>query len=252
MTPVRVSVIADVHANAAALDAVLEAVARSATERLVCLGDLVGYNAEPAQCVARLRAAAAVVVAGNHDVDVARGSTCAGTNAGARAAQEWTRAQLDGAERAWLGALPAIACDRAGFTAVHGCYLNSTYYTGYVTTTMLPANLRAAAARPERPRVALCGHTHVPMLGWLDGDECAEPRWAGTLRWPASAAAVLVNPGSVGQPRDGDPRASFAILDLEARTAELRRVAYDVERAARAIVAAGLPETLAARLREGR
>ena len=248
----RLAVIADVHANAPALEAVLEAVTDLRPDRLVCLGDLVGYNAEPAPCVARVRALADVVVAGNHDIDCLRVEAAEGTSPTARRVQAWTRAQLSVTDTDWLGRLPSLHVDPMGFVAVHGCYLNSTYHTGYVTGTMLEANLRAVVARPEWPRLALCGHTHVPLLGWLSGSRCEEPPFRGTLKWPADADAVLVNPGSVGQPRDGDTRASFVLLDLEERTAELRRVAYDVEKTVAALRAAGLPPELGNRLREGR
>ncbi len=246
-----VAVFADVHANLPALEAVLEAIGHSGAERVVCLGDLVGYNASPAECIARVRATADVVVAGNHDLDVARSGTAAGTNAPARVVQEWTRGRLDPADLAYLGGLPGIVHDPAGFTAVHGCFLH-THTSGYVTSTMLETNLRALAARPEWPRVGLCGHTHAPMCGWLDRDVCHEPRFEDELCWPATAAAVIVNPGSVGQPRDGDPRASFALLDIGEHRARLRRVPYDVERAVADLRAADLPAVLGERLREGR
>lgn len=248
----RVALIADVHANAPALQAVLEVISGLRVDRLVCLGDLVGYNAEPAACVDRVRALADVVVAGNHDLDCLRAEAAGGTSPTARCVQAWTREQLSPTDVGWLGRLPSLHVDPAGFVAVHGCYLNSTYHTGYVTGTMLEANLRAVAERPEWPGLALCGHTHVPLLGWLSGSRCEEPPFRGRMQWPAHAEAVLVNPGSVGQPRDGDTRASFVVVDLEARTAELHRVAYDVEKTVAALQAAGLPAELGDRLREGR
>ncbi len=248
----RVAVIADVHANRPALEAVLDDVAKCGAERLMCLGDLVGYNAEPLECVARVRAEAHVVVAGNHDVDVAHGTAVAGTHAQARFVQDWTRARLPAAELDWLRALPGVVLDASGLLAAHGCYLNTLFYTGYVTGTMLETNLRTVAARPDWPQVALCGHTHVPMCGWLEDDRLVETPFEGALHWPHSAAAVLLNPGSVGQPRDGDPRAAWALVDPEAHSAELRRVSYDVERTVRALREAGLPAALGERLREGR
>jgi predicted phosphodiesterase len=248
----RVAVIADVHANLPALEAVLDVIEGCRPDRTICLGDIVGYNADPAGCVEALRDSAHVAVAGNHDVDVVGPESSAGTNPQARAVQEWTRRQLTPAAIDFLAGLPSIVNDPAGFVAVHGCFLNSTYYSGYVTSTMLGSNLAVIAGRADWPRLGLCGHTHVPMCGWLVGDEHVEPRFDGELRWPSNATAVLVNPGSVGQPRDGDPRAAFVLLDLEARSAELRRVRYDVERAIQAIGEAGLPRALGERLREGR
>jgi diadenosine tetraphosphatase ApaH/serine/threonine PP2A family protein phosphatase len=249
----RLALLADVHANLPALEAVLEDVAAQGVERCVCLGDLVGYNAEPAACVTRVRAQVTLVVAGNHDVDCVRNDSLPGTNAVARQVQAWTRAQLDLEALDYLAGLPNVACDPAGFVAAHGCFLNSLYYTGYVTGTMLGANLAAVAARPEWPSVAFVGHTHVPMCGWITAQgEVHEAPARGHLRWPSSAPAVLLNPGSVGQPRDGDPRAAYGVFDPEAGSFEFRRVRYDVEASAAAILAAGLPAVLAERLREGR
>lgn len=249
----RVALLADVHANLPALEAVLEDVAAQGIARCVCLGDLVGYNAEPAACVARIRAEIPAVVAGNHDIDCVRNDSAPGTNAVARQVQAWTRAQLDDEALAYLAALPNLLCDPAGFVAVHGCFLNTLYYTGYVTGTMLSANLAAVAARPEWPTVAFVGHTHVPMAGWVTArGEIHEPPAEGKLCWPDGVQAVLLNPGSVGQPRDGDARAAYGVLDTEARLFEFRRVRYDIAASAAAILGAGLPSVLAERLREGR
>jgi len=247
----RLAVIADVHANRPALEAVLEAVERLAPDRVLCLGDLVGYNAEPSECIARVRAAADAVVAGNHDVDVLTQQPLEGTAAEARLVQAWTRARLSTEDAAYLGGLPNKLTDPA-YVAVHGCYLNPSHVNGYVTSTMLQKNLEVVAADPDYPVVALCGHTHTPMCGWLLLDECVEPRRQDHAVWPAKARAVLLNPGSVGQPRDGDPRASFALVDLEARSFEVTRVPYDIEAAVDAIRRAELPPGLGERLREGR
>lgn len=246
----RLAVIADVHANAAALDATLAVIEARGVDATVCLGDLVGYNAEPAACVERVLEACDVVVAGNHDRDCLHVAQ-AGTHKVARLALDWTREQLSPAQRAAVAALPAVAIG-ADYVAAHGSYLSEIYVSGYVTSTMLEKNLVAIARRPGWPRVALCGHTHVPMLGWWDGETVHESPLRAPEAWPETAASVLVNPGSVGQPRDGDPRAAFALLDLDARRAEIVRVPYDLDHACAAIARAGLPLELAARLREGR
>ncbi len=248
----RVAVIADVHANLLALEAVLAAAARLEVRRLVCLGDLVGYNAEPSECVERIRRAADLVVAGNHDRDVVSSEAHPGTSSQARLVHEWTRRRMAVEDLGFLRALPGLACDEeAGVVAVHGCYMNPVHTYGYVTGSMLEANLCAVEAL-GLAKLALCGHTHLPMIGWLLADRCDERAATGTVRWPAAARAVLVNPGSVGQPRDGDPRASFAVVDAEARAAEFHRAEYDVARAARAVAEAGLPRALSERLLEGR
>lgn len=248
----RLAVIADIHSNLAALDAVLAAIDRAAVDRLLCLGDVVGYNAEPAAVMARLRRTSCTFVAGNHDRVAAGAAPAVGTNAVAREALLWTRAQLGDDDRSFLRQAPVIMREREfGFAAVHGCFLREeTHVSGYATPTMIEPNLRALAAMGAE--VGFCGHTHVPYVAWLGPDGCEERSAPALVRWPQEAEAVLINPGAVGQPRDGDRRASFAIVDLAQRTAEIRRVPYDIGRPARAIIAAGLPTELADRLFEGR
>lgn len=247
----RLGVIADVHANLPALEACLEELDRRRVDRVVCLGDVVGYGAEPRACIELLRARGIATVRGNHDHDVASTDLQAGTGSAARVVLGWTRRELDELDRRWLGELPAhLVLDPPGVILAHGCFLNDVFFRGYVTSTMLEANLRAIAGSGGWPQVALCGHTHVPMCGWLAGDAVEERR--AVASWPARASAVLVNPGSVGQPRDAEPTACCAIVDLGARTAEVLRVPYDVEAAIAALRGAGLPEELSHRLREGR
>ncbi|MEW6128326.1 MAG: metallophosphoesterase family protein [Acidobacteriota bacterium] len=248
----RIAILADVHANLSALETVFDAISHLGIDRMVCLGDLVGYNAEPAQCIHLIRTRCQIVVAGNHDHDVAGISQAPGTHSTAHLIQAWTRSQLSSDDRAYLANLPNRIIDPEGFVAVHGCYLNDTHITGYVTGTMLEANLNAILAREGWPHIGLCGHTHTPMVGWLDQGKIVECKPDKTLNWPASARAVLINPGSVGQPRDGDSRAAFAIIDIAARQVEIHRVAYDIEATAKSIANACLPGTLAERLREGR
>jgi diadenosine tetraphosphatase ApaH/serine/threonine PP2A family protein phosphatase len=246
----RIAVIADVHANVSALEAVLGAIEARSVDQIVCLGDLVGYNAEPARAVAMVDEACDVIVAGNHDRDCLH-TAQEGTHKTARVALDWTRQQLGPREREILAALPPLAVTEH-YVAAHGSYLSEIYVSGYVTSTMLEKNLIAIDARSGWPTVALCGHTHVPMLGWWDGQTVHESRISSPEEWPARARSVLVNPGSVGQPRDGDPRAAFAVIDFDARRVESVRVPYDIDRACTEIERAGLPTSLAERLREGR
>jgi len=245
----RLAVLADVHANAPALEAVLEDVAAWAPDAIVCLGDLVGYNAEPAVVVAHLQTSGATVVQGNHDLDVTQPPSDDGTHRAARDAQRWTRDVLTSTQLEWLAALPRKV-EGPGWVGVHGCYLNRHHVTGYVTSTMLPHNLQAVA-EGGAGRVAFCGHTHQPMLGWKRGEVLHEER-PTRARWPSGCDAVLINPGAVGQPRDRDWRAAYARVDLEAREVEVRRLEYDVARTQRMIRDAELPESLASRLGEGR
>lgn len=247
----RLALLADVHANLPALQAVLAALADASPDVLVCLGDLVGYNAEPAACVDLLKARGVQVVAGNHDLDVATSTRSMGTAGVAAAVQDWTRAALGEARCQELAALPRMLRVSPDAVAVHGSFLNETHVTGYVTSTMLEKNLHALRGRWSS-RVGFCGHTHAPMIGWLDDDGVREVHPTLEVEWPEHAEAVLINPGSVGQPRDHNPWSSFAIVDLEARRVRFERVPYDVAAATAAIDRAGLPQELAARLREGR
>ncbi len=249
----RIAVLADVHANLAALDAVLGEVARATPDAIVCLGDIVGYNAEPGPCVDAVRELVHFTVAGNHDLDVANAEDRADTHKSARAAQAWTRDNLDQERLSFLRGLPRNIQPHEAFVAVHACYLNDDHTFGYVTSSMLQQNLERVAEHPGWPRIALCGHSHQPLLGWLDDQgRVVEPRFVDVVEWPVSARAVLINPGAVGQPRDRDPRAAFALVDLDRRCARLHRVAYDVEHAVGVVLRAGLPEDTALRLREGR
>lgn len=248
----RVAVLADIHANRPALEAVLQLVRQLGVDRLVVLGDLVGYNAEPTAVIETVRAAADAVVVGNHEIDVLTDRPSANTRAVARQTQEWTRRQLGDSHRDYLAQLPRHLVDDSGILLAHGCYLNDRYYTGYVTPTMYAANLAAIAVRSDQQSVALCGHTHVPFCVWTEGDGYKAPPVKQGLAWPDHARAVLANPGSVGQPRDGDPRACFAVLDVGARRIDWHRVEYDIDAACQAIADAGLDPSLAARLKEGR
>ena len=255
----RIALIADVHANLGALEAVLRDIERHTPDRVVCLGDSVGYNAEPQECIALLSTNVAETAAGNHDRDVTEGMPIDGTHSTARAAQDWTRERLDPAAFEWLSALPNRVVRENTYIAVHGCYLNDTHVNGYVTDTMLEANLLAIAGSGEWPKVAFCGHTHRPRASWLIGKEVIDTPFARApaladvpIEWPENARAVLINPGSVGQPRDRDPRACYAIVDFGASSVRFHRVEYDFEATISAITRAGLPSSLGERLREGR
>jgi predicted phosphodiesterase len=248
----RLAVFADVHANDHALEAIRADMGERGFDMSVCLGDIVGYNARPRECVECVGATTDIVVAGNHDRDVLRTTACLGTSSSARLVQMWTALQLEDAHLGYLDSLPGRVVWDDAFVALHGCYLNDSHVSGYVTGTMLEANLQRIADRGNWPRLAFCGHTHIPMCGWLAGGECVDERAAGRLEWPADANAVLINPGAVGQPRDGDPRAAYAMVDTTRRSVEFIRVAYDVGAAQAAIRDASLPDTLAERLAEGR
>jgi len=242
---------ADVHANLSALEAVLRDLDGQGADMVINLGDVVGYNGEPAACIDAVREASDVVLAGNHDWGVGRRDEATGTSSTARAVQDWTRRTVSPSAVDYLASLPNIVVSDQ-FVAVHGCFLNRTHVTGYVTTTMLAANLAAVSTASQWAPLAFCGHSHLPIAGFRRGDEVAEPRWNDVFEWPEAADAVLINPGAVGQPRDRDPRAAYALVDTTRRRAVLRRVEYDIAATARANQNAGLPGEVSDRLWEGR
>jgi diadenosine tetraphosphatase ApaH/serine/threonine PP2A family protein phosphatase len=247
-----VAVFADPHANGPAIRALARALREDAADRVVCLGDIVGYNADPVEVVDWVHETCTDVVMGNHDHDAIKAPVVPGTNAAARIAQEWTKSVLRADQVEYLAALPNVCLVSGALVAVHGCYMNDVHYSGYVTGTMLGPNLERVAKSTRFPKVAFCGHTHQPMCGWLYRGEVFEVKAQGTVRIPSAADAALVNPGAIGQPRDGDPRAAYVLFDSVSREVTFRRVAYDVEAAQRSVLAAGLPGDLAERLAEGR
>jgi predicted phosphodiesterase len=240
----RVAVLSDVHGNLHALEAVLAAVDAASVDELWCLGDLVGYGPRPNECVALLRERAAVCLAGNHDL-VVLGKIGLEVFAGeAAAAAAWTRRSLDDDARAFLDGLRPEGRAR-GVALYHGSARDPVWE--YVLSAEAA---RATLARTEAA-LALVGHSHV-ALELSEGDDgvrgAAAP--AGTTLELEGPRRVL-NPGSVGQPRDGDPRAAWLEIDEGARRATFRRTEYPVERTQAEMRDAGLPEALAARLAAG-
>lgn len=242
----RIAVLSDIHSNLVALDAVLAHAGQ--VDGVWHLGDVVGYGPDPDGVVDRLRSVGAVGARGNHDAAALGGREIESFNRDARTAMEWTRARIEPATRDWLAALPERQVE-GEFTLVHGSPLDPTWE--YVTDERSArANLAALVTRH-----GLHGHTHVPAA-WFgrDGDAKARVRGEvavdGDVRLFEGRRAFL-NPGSVGQPRDGDARASYLVLDPEAGVASWHRVAYDVEAVAAAMGVAGLPPRLAERLSYG-
>jgi diadenosine tetraphosphatase ApaH/serine/threonine PP2A family protein phosphatase len=237
---VRYAVLSDVHANLEALRAVL-ADANGQVDGVVCLGDVVGYGADPAACVETIGARVEALVAGNHDHAVAGRLPLAWFNAQARAALEWTLTRLSDDHRAWLAGRPLVT-SIAEATLVHASPRNPDEWE-YL---MSPDDGWDAFAAFDT-RVCFVGHSHRPAvwsLGSSGPDFDASPSDVTFV----SGRRYIVNVGSVGQPRDGDPRAAYAVWDADARAVTLRRVPYDVESARRKIYAAGLPRRLADRL----
>ena len=246
----KYAVISDLHANLEALRAVLGDASPRA-DAVVCLGDVVGYNADPRECLRLVREACAVVIAGNHDQAACGARRYDDFNDWARQAMDWTRQQLNAAEVDYLEALPGTAPFGNGWLAAHGSPRDTDEYLFDAAGFEMAFD----SLRWLRPDVRGCfvGHTHLPMI-W----ECSaagrvmqvRPEARGVTLNPA--CRYIVNPGSVGQPRDGDPLAAYAILDEAAARVEFRRVPYDVAAAQEKIYDALLPPLLAERLAIGR
>ncbi|HYK95575.1 MAG TPA: metallophosphoesterase family protein [Candidatus Dormibacteraeota bacterium] len=238
----RIAVLSDIHSNLLALDAVLAAAGD--VDAVWHLGDVVGYGPDPDRVVDRLRSIGAIGVRGNHDAAAAGGSEIDWFNPDARRAMEWTRGAISPATRDWLAALPERQTLR-GHELVHGSPREPLWE--YVTSREVArANLDVLGSP-----VGLHGHTHIPVAWIEDGDrvELVRPRGDDILELGGRRA--LVNPGSVGQPRDGDPTASYLILEPEAGRMRWHRVAYDVAAVQAAMRAARLPGPLVARLAVG-
>lgn len=242
----KIALISDIHGNLEALDAVVTQARHQGVDAFACLGDIVGYGADPAACLVTVRGLDPVaVVQGNHDAYASDDRDLSSFNPHARGAALWTREQLSAADRAWLADLPMTAEPAPGVLLVHATPddPSSWYYVRF----------RAEAAEAlEQQRAPWCfyGHTHVPTAFALSGDTVTEHD--GGRHDLADADRWLINVGSVGQPRDLDPRAAWTLLDLAVGTATLMRADYDIAAAQRKILDAGLPERLAERLAEGR
>jgi diadenosine tetraphosphatase ApaH/serine/threonine PP2A family protein phosphatase len=241
----KVAVVSDVHSNRQAFEAVLEEVAASDAEELWCLGDLVGYGGDPDACVELARDHAAVCLAGNHDLAVTGGIPLEDFSRGARLAANWTQEVIGSGNREFLESLSPQG-EEARVGLYHASPRDPIWE--YVLSALLAEMCMSAQDR----RVCLVGHSHVALsFSRSDGRVATgEPRREGA-RLDISRDEWLLNPGSVGQPRDGDPHAAWLLLDLDDWTASFRRTEYDVAGAAAAIRAAGLPDSLAQRLEYG-
>ena len=240
----RVAVVSDIHSNLHALEAALAAIDAEAPDELWCLGDLVGYGPRPNECCATIAERADVCLAGNHDLAV-RGTIDLEEFGGeAGIAATWTRTVLDPEARAFLDRL-----EPAG--TAHGVALYHGSARDPVWEYVLSDEGALATLELTDAPLVLVGHSHVALQVVQAGEEVEGGIAPGGTERDLDGVRALLNPGSVGQPRDSDPRAAYLLLDLDARRASFRRVEYDVERTQQEMRAAGLPEMLAARLELG-
>ena len=246
----RYLVISDIHANMDAFETVLAVAADLAHDRVLILGDLVGYGADPNAVCEKVRALAPhALIRGNHDKVGSGVESAEGFNTVARSAIRWTYETLTPENRLWLAALPEgpVAVD----DLIEICHGTPFDEDAYVFDDLDALRALHAAGRP----LCLFGHTHVQLGYALTGDQFTLTTLDDTRPLVVAigeGAQHLVNPGSVGQPRDGDPRAGFAIADTETREVTLYRTKYPVEKAQARILEEGLPEVLAQRLALGR
>ena len=243
----RLALIADVHGNLPALEAVLAFLADARVDRILVLGDVVGYGPHPQACVDRLRSREDVlVIRGNHDNAVVTGEISGGTTSLANWSWQWTRERLDAAAREWLAALPCFHAE-ADWLAVHGAPVDAGYFNAYVYRMSYEDNLDNLQQRG----IPLCfhGHTHLQQLycRHKGRDEAWDAR-AGNL---ADVTHALLSPGSVGQPRCGEPGAELAIIDLASREYRFHRLAYDIERTLADMRRFAFPGGLITRLEAG-
>jgi diadenosine tetraphosphatase ApaH/serine/threonine PP2A family protein phosphatase len=244
-TIVRLGLLADVHGNLPALEACLIALDAQGIDALACLGDLVGYGPDPQACVELVRARADPCVLGNHDAAIATGEELESFVPLAHRAAVWTRGQLDEEARSFLAGLPRTVT-HSGVVLAHGAPGDTHRYL--LGRSEITEVLEASAHR-----FVACGHTHSPLVQALDhGHVTFEREFPASRTVPLPpGGAVFINPGSVGQPRDGVPYASCAVLDTDKRRVELLRADYDIEAVCERIKAGHLPELLAERLRRG-
>jgi len=239
----KFAIIADIHGNLEALEAVLEDIKIQKCTHFACLGDIVGYNANPRECLEIIRKMGIPCVKGNHDEYCSSDGPLTDFNPYAAQAVNWTRRQLTEDEKKWLRELKYVRMVK-NFTIVHAT-LDEPDRWGYVFD-----RLAAAANFPyQNTSVCFFGHTHVPLAFVRD----TVVRGGTYSKFKVEPGKkYFVNVGAVGQPRDNNPKAAYVIYDTVENTIELRRVDYDIAKAQRKVIEAGLPERLAERLAFGR
>lgn len=238
----KYAIISDVHSNLEALECALTEIKKANVAQVICLGDVVGYGANPSECLRMVREAATEIVMGNHDQAIEDMVLRDRLNPWAREAVEWTASVLNGEEKKVIRDFPRLIVDRkAKITWTHGSVHEPGEYHYLFSAADAQPTFRALETN-----VCFFGHTHIPSL-FAERSRVSQYLPAGSYRLPEGERYVL-NPGSVGQPRDRNPKLSFAFFDVDERTFEIVRLDYDNQTAAQKIRRAGLPTFLADRL----
>lgn len=241
----RYAIIGDIHANLAAFNAVLADIEdQGGIAKIWCLGDVVGYGPEPHQCIELLRQKDHICVAGNHDWAAISKTDITEFNPDAATACQWTSSQLDDSDIDYLSNLPLTA-EEGDFLLVHGSPREPIWE--YLIST---GNAKENFAYFKQ-QFCLVGHSHIPLVFSYEDGICSASQLSPDIKLALGRKRLIINPGGVGQPRDGDPRASYAIYDSENESIRLRRVDYNIRATQDKMVAQGLPIRLAARLSSG-
>jgi predicted phosphodiesterase len=243
----QLAFISDIHANLEALEAVLADSEKQKADEIICLGDIVGYGANPNECVKIVREKSSTILLGNHDAAAVNLLATHHFNSHAKIAIEWTAGALNNESRSFLLSLP-LTVTRDGLTLVHATpYEPNMWY--YITS------LEEAAFNFQYFETDAClvGHTHIPILIVLDKQKEVYVHQGAAINLRAmNGSRILINVGSVGQPRDRNPLSCYALLDTESGDFTYRRVAYDIENAQAKMKKINMPEFLINRIKEGR
>ena len=240
----KYGILGDIHSNIEALEAVIAHLQSAGVERLLSVGDVVGYGANPIECIELLQSMEVVVVSGNHDQAVTGKLNDAFFNLPAKTAVAWTKKLLKSNHMDWLRALPMVVIVDDSISVAHATFYRPEAFD-YIQSYLDAAESLNVLTTP----VGFLGHSHVPAA-FLKGESLL---YSGASKLNLrDISKAIINVGSIGQPRDENPKAACGIYDAEAHTYELHRVTYDINKAARAISDAGLPEMLGTRLTIGR
>jgi diadenosine tetraphosphatase ApaH/serine/threonine PP2A family protein phosphatase len=242
----RVAIIADLHGNLEATQAVFEAIDNRSPDRVFCLGDLCGYNAQPNEVIEIVREREIPTIMGNHDAAVCGLEDPWFFRAAAKTAIEWQRERIHDGNREWMARAPEQMVFHRTYLGVHGSPGSRDDYI----VDWLDAMRQLQFLNGRDITVCFFGHTHRPSFFSEKGT--TQLATSGSAHELRVMSRYFINPGAVGQPRDGDPRAAFGLLDTDKMTFEFCRVEYDVDLCAAKVLAAGLPGELAKRLSKGK